>query len=342
MSLQYILDRTVAGNKIYGAAFSVSYQGKEWHGAAGNLELERQYFIASTTKLFVTALILNFRQKGLLSLSDTIDRFLEPEIIKNLHVYKGADYTGKITIQHLLAHTSGIPDYFQQKSADGSSFEKELLSGNDKYWTFRDTVAYSKELEPYFIPGKKAHYSDTNFQLLGEIIRGISGVSLEENINKIILDSLGLTKTYMFADISDKRPMHLYYKENELHIPKGMSSFGPDGGIVSTSVEMLTFIQAFFRGDFFPEGYIPELQQWKNIFFPIQSGIGIHRFKLPWIMSFGTIPEMLGHSGLSGALVYYCPKKDFYISGTVNQIATPGLSFKVAIKLLQHVLKNGL
>lgn len=342
MALQQILDRTVADNKIFGAAFSVSYQGKEWHGAAGNLDIGQQYFIASTTKLFVTALILNFRQRGFLSLDDTIDRFLEPEIIKNLHVYKGTDYSGKITIQHLLTHTSGIPDYFQQKTADGSSFEKELLKGIDRHWTFRDTVEYSKGLEPYFIPGKKAHYSDTNFQLLGEIIRGISGASLEENINRIILDPLGLTKTYMFSDISDKHPMHLYYKEKELHVPKAMSSFGPDGGMVSTSVEMLTFIQAFFEGNFFPKSFFPELQQWKNIFFPIQSGIGIHRFKLPWLMSFGTIPEMVGHSGLSGAMAYYCPKKDFYISGTVNQIATPGLSFKVAIKLLQHVLKNGL
>jgi len=73
----------------------------------------------------------------------------------------------------------------------------------------------------------------------------------------------------------------------------------------------------------------------------MQSGIGIHRFKLPWFLNpFGTIPELLGHSGLSGALAYYSPTKDLYIAGTVNQVAYPDTAFRLAIKLIQKVLNK--
>ncbi|HRF78260.1 MAG TPA: hypothetical protein PLJ00_15230 [Chitinophagales bacterium] len=43
------------------------------------------------------------------------------------------------------------------------------------------------------------------------------------------------------------------------------------------------------------------------------------------------------HSGLSGAFAFYCPEKDCYITGTVNQIHKPGSSFKLMVKLLQQV-----
>jgi CubicO group peptidase (beta-lactamase class C family) len=118
-----------------------------------------------------------------------------------------------------------------------------------------------------------------------------------------------------------------------------MTSFGADGGIVSTSSDMLRFIEAFFQGQLFPEEYIHDMQAWNRIFFPMRSGIGIHLFKLPWIMNpFGTVPYFLGHSGLSGALAFYCPKKNLYIAGTVNQVAHPEISFKTMIRLTQVLL----
>jgi hypothetical protein len=122
-----------------------------------------------------------------------------------------------------------------------------------------------------------------------------------------------------------------------------MSSFGADGGVVSTSKELLQFTEAFFFGMFFPVAYIDELQVWNKIFFPLQSGIGIQRFKLPWIFNpLGNSPELIGHSGLSGALAFYNPKNKIFISGTVNQVANPGISFRVMLKIVQHLLKNNL
>ncbi|MFZ2900658.1 MAG: serine hydrolase domain-containing protein [Saprospiraceae bacterium] len=340
--LQKILDGAIDNQKVFGTSFCLKYRGETWRGAGGNLQTESQYFIASTTKLFVTALVLHLRSNGRIALDNPISKFLGKEILKGLHTLKGIDYSSQITVRHLLAHTSGIPDYFQQKNREGNSLEKELMNGNDRYWSFEEALALSKTMRPLFAPGAKgkAHYSDTNFQLLGKMVETVTGRTVSENIAALITGPLGLSSTYMYSNAADSSPLHLYYKDQALNIPKAMTSFGPDGGIVSTSADMLAFLEAFFNGIFFPKPMIEELRVWNRIFFPMQSGIGIHQFKLPWIFNpFGAIPELIGHSGLSGALAYHSPGKDLYIAGTVNQVAFPDSSFRLSIKLVQQILK---
>ncbi|MFC3197610.1 serine hydrolase domain-containing protein [Parapedobacter deserti] len=341
--LQEVLDKAVDRNKVFGTSFCIRHGGNEWCGASGDLEVNQQYFIASTTKLFVTAAILKYRSVGLLSLDDGIGKHLPQHIISGLHVLKGKDHSEDITIRHLLAHTSGLPDYFQGKDGGGDSLEKLLKTNTDKQWDFEKALERSKMLTPPFAPGqaKKAHYSDTNFQLLGRIIEAISGRSLQEVFIELIFTPLGLENTYLYADAKDRRPKAFYYKGLPLHIPKAMTSFGADGGIVSTSGEMMVFLEAFFNGRLFPVEYIEELQVWNRIFFPMQSGIGIHRFKLLRIFDpFGRMPELIGHSGLSGALAFCNPKRGLYVTGTVNQLAYPDTSFRLIIKLIQRVLRR--
>ena len=341
--LQHILNKSVDNKKIFGTSFCIKHNGETWCGASGNLNTDSQYFIASTTKLFVTAIILKFRAENKLKLDDNITSYLDESILNGIHVLNGHDYSREITIKNLLAHTSGISDYFQQKGENGKSFEDEIKEGNDRFWTFENVIEYSKSLKPYFKPNTKgkAHYSDTNFQLLGRIIENITGKSISDNYEELIFNPLGLTQTYLYTDIEDKKPKTLYYKKNELHIPKAMASFGPDGGIVSTSKEMLVFLEAFFNGTFFPKSYISELKVWNKLFIPLESGIGVHRVKLPWFFNpTGVIPELVGHSGLSGAIAYYSAEKDLYITGTVNQVAYPDTSFRLAFKLIPKMLKK--
>jgi CubicO group peptidase (beta-lactamase class C family) len=341
--LQSILNKSVDNKNVFGTSFCIKHKSDLWCGASGNINTDSQYFIASTTKLYVTAIILHLKSKGVLDLDDKISNYLNATVLKGLHTLNGKDYSSEITIKNLLAHTSGIPDYFHQKNKEGKSFENELIRGNDQFWTFEQVVDYSKQLKPLFVPDAKgkAHYSDTNFQLLGKIVENITQKSITENYEELIFNPLELSRTYLYTDILDHRPKTLYYKSKELFIPKAMASFGPDGGIVSTSNELMIFLTAFFSGTFFPKSYIESLKTWNRIFFPMQSGVGIHRFKLPWIFNpTGTIPELLGHSGLSGTFAYHSTEKDIYVTGTVNQVANPGTSFRLAIKLLQKVLSK--
>jgi CubicO group peptidase (beta-lactamase class C family) len=328
---------------VFGTSFALKKDTLTWQGSSGNMTFDQSYFIASTTKLFTTAIILKIRAEGKLSLEDKISKYIDKSILSGLHIYKGKDYSQVLTIKHLLSHTSGLPDYFQGKGTRETSLEKEITEGNDQFWTFDQAIERTKKMTPLFAPGTKgkANYSDANFQLLGKIIETITHKSYSENCEEFIIQPLGLTKTYLYQDPTDKTPKTLYYKSNELNIPKAMTSFGADGGMVSTSTDMLIFIEAFFTGKLFPSIYIDELQEWNNIFFPMKSGIGIHLFKLPWLFNpTGAVPYFIGHSGLSGAIAYYSPKENIFVVGTVNQVAHPDISFRTMIKLTQQIMKK--
>lgn len=341
--LQSVLDKSIDNKKVFGTSFCIKYKGDCWLGASGNLQIDDQFFIASTTKLYITAIILHLQSKGILNITDKISHYLNENLIKNLVVINGEDFSEEITIKNLLAHTSGIADYFQQKNGNGKSLEQALMEGNDQSWTPEQAIETSKKLQSKFKPNEKnkAFYSDTNFQLLGLIIENITKKSLAENYHTYIFNPLNLSETYLYQDVQDQRPKTFYYKNNELYIPKAMASFGADGGIVSTSKELQIFLEAFFNGKFFPTSYIDKMQVWNKIFNPFKSGIGIHQFKLPWYFNpFGTIPELIGHSGLSGTIAYHSPEKDLYVAGTVNQVAYPDTSFRLMIKLLVQIFKE--
>ncbi len=337
--LQHAITQVVDHKKIFGVSANVETGdgALTFTGSAGNLKPESQYFIASTTKLYVTALVMQLRKEGKLSLDDSISKHIDNQFLQNLLVFKGIDYTRQITIRHLLAHTSGLPDYFQQKKSSGKSLQDELTSGEDRSWTFEQVIEEVKKMKPTFKPGEsgKALYSDTNYQILGRIIEIITGKKISAVLPERVFDPLGLKQTYLYENSQDTAPAALYFKERPLPIPLAMTSFGPDGGIVSTSGELMIFIKAFFKGVLFPTEYFGEMKRWNKIFFPLEYGVGVARFKLPRLFSpFKAMPELLGHSGLSGAFAFYSPEKDVYLTGTVNQINHPDISYRLMLQFL--------
>lgn len=341
--MQQILDKSVDNKKIFGTSFTVKHHDRIWSGAAGNMNSDQPYFIASTTKLFTTAMVMQLISEGKIGLDDSIGHYIDSGVLYRLHIYKGKEYTSNITVRHLLAHTSGLPDYFQNKGPSGISLEDELIHQKDQHWTFEQAMERTKTMEAFFEPGTpgKAHYSDANFQLLGKIIEQVTGRSYDENCQTRIIGPLNLTHTYMYRNANDTLPKWLNYENRILRVPLAMTSFGPDGGMVSTSEDMLLFIEAFFNGALFPETYITQMKVWNRIFFPMRAGIGIHLFRLPAVFNpTGAIPDFIGHSGLSGALAFYSPEKKLWIAGTVNQVAHPDLSFRTMIKLMQVAIKK--
>lgn len=308
-----------------------------WTGSAGDMVPDSPFFIASTTKLYITTSILKLRELKKLQLTDKISRYLDSELISGIHRHQGTDYSSDITIEQLMAHTSGLPDYFQQKRASSKSLEAEIVAGQDQAWSLGKVIEDAKQMNPHFPPGTKgkALYSDTNYQLLGKIVENITNTSLEDAFKLFIYEPLALSETYLYTNNHGQTPKTLYYKSAPLHIPQAMASFGPDGGIVSTAEELMRFLRAFFEGRLFPREYVNELYVWNKIFFPLQYGIGVAKFKLPRVFSpFKPLPELIGHSGLSGAFAYYCPEKDLYLSGTVNQISKPSTSYKLMLRIL--------
>nr|WP_285874120.1 serine hydrolase domain-containing protein [Halalkalibacter oceani] len=344
--LNHTVGQMVKKRNNFGAVLCVEQgdNGFSWLGSAGNVEQDDQYFITSVTKLYVTAVVLKLRAENRLRLEDKIANHLPEDTIRGLHVLDGVDYSDAITIKHLISNTSGIPDYFAYKQSNGKTVASQLFNGADQDWPLDKTLAFIKEQKPKFKPGQKGkvHYSDTNYQLLGRIIENMTRLNMSEVFQRFIFDELGLSKTYVYNDVNDRKPVSLYYKSNAVHLPLYMSSIAPEGGIVSTAKETMIVLKAFFNGRFFPKEELEELKQWNLIFFPGQFyyGIGLEKLWVPRIISpLKPIKEILGFWGQSGAFAFYNPERDTYFTGTINQCSGLGHSaaYKAMIKIIKEI-----
>ena len=137
--------------------------------------------LASVTKQFTAAAVMLTIRKGLLSLDDEITKFF-PE----LTAYSGA------TVRHLLTHTAGVPDYFDDADWFIKQWKEEnRVPGNAEILRF----LCETELAPYFAPGEKFQYSNTGYNLLAEIVERLSGMAFEEFLRENIFGPAGMKNT---------------------------------------------------------------------------------------------------------------------------------------------------
>lgn len=338
-TLNQIVADVTKKKHIYGAVFHLSSKDKNIDiiSAAGNFEEDSQYYIASINKLFVSSIILRLYTQNKLNLFDKISKYLPIDTVNGLHIYRGRDYSDELTIAHLMSHTSGLPCYLIDKQPNGKKAMDELQAGIDQAWPLEKVVREVKSMNPHFPPGKagKAKYGDTNHQILSLIIQNIMGGPINGILNNLFQE-LGLKETYVYEDLNCDNFIPIRYKSQEIRIPLFLRS--TQNEIISTAKDQMTFLKVFFDGYFFPKERLNELEKWNNIFFPFKYGIGLQKFYMPRILSpFRTVPDMIGHCGSTGAVAFYVPDREIYITGTINQQARPNIAFQTMIRILNRI-----
>ena len=356
--LQSFLKTAVEKDKNYfNALLAVSegLDGYKWFGATGIANYENlisavpdsPFFIASITKLFTATVIMQLVEQNKISLDDLIIGYLPLDLVKGINVYKEIDYTDNITIQHLLSHTSGIADYFLEKPKNQSSFFEIILNNTEKEYTVDQTIAFAREkLEANFKPGKKAKYSDTNYQLLGKIIESIEKKELHQVYQEKLFIPLGLYNTWLNTrsepiEKSGKVVAEFYYNNKIVSNHKPFESSWADGGLISTTKDCIKFLQALLTGKIIDkEKTLPLMHQWKNIGFPLKYGFGTMFIDMPrYLTLFRKVPSLIGHLGSTGSFLLYTADLDLYIAGTFNQANSQSKPLRLIFKIVNMLKK---
>jgi D-alanyl-D-alanine carboxypeptidase len=338
MRLKRLLDSEIGRGHCHEAALCVMRGDAAWTAAAGSkggadISADTPFLIASTSKLFVTAMILQLADAGHLRLDDPVERFFPGELA-GLHMWKGVDLTPQITLRHLLTHSSGLPDYFEDRRRDGTRMTDRLFAGQDAAFGLSDVLTWCREgLRAHFAPGhgRRAHYSDTNFYLLTEVVTRVMGVTAQEALERQVTGPLGLTRTAFYQPGMEVMPLR--YGSQVLDLSQTLASMPGDGGAVSTARELAIFIRAFHEGRLFDRAWIARLADWRRVFFPIQAGLGVLRFHQPvWLPPFQRDLDFIGHSGIIGAFAFTCPGRGLFLAGTVNQLKGRSRPYRLMAK----------
>jgi CubicO group peptidase (beta-lactamase class C family) len=148
-----------------------------------NLELdvpntpETVFRLASLTKQFTAAAILQLQDQGKLSVNDTLDRYL-PDFPNG----------SEITLHQLLNHSSGIPD--PEYIAEGSN-GSELRQAH----TFDEMISQVAGQPLEFTPGSQYSYCNICYMMLGRIVEKVSGQSYADYLAEHIFQPAGMTTT---------------------------------------------------------------------------------------------------------------------------------------------------
>lgn len=309
-------------------------------------DTDQPYFVASITKLYTVAMIMQLRDEAALTLDTRVAELLGADTMRGLNVHGGTDHGPAITVRELLTQTSGIPDYFEQQRPDGTTFLNDMLH-TDAAWTFDDFIEMARAMPSRFAPSTpgRAQYCDTNYQLLGRIIEVATSGSYDHAFRSRIIEPLGLHDTWLFTPQTLGRygeTATILDGSTPLHIPKTIASFPPDGAVVSTSADQLRLLRAFMEGELFPAPYLTEMTaHWNPVFSrldPIDYGVGIMRFKLPrWQSPLTPAPEMIGHSGAFGNVLFRIPDRDLCVAITVNQMRPRSLPYPLLLQLIAQL-----
>ncbi|WP_016697982.1 serine hydrolase domain-containing protein [Actinoalloteichus spitiensis] len=309
------------------------------------------FFVASTTKRFLIALVLQAHERGELELSAPIADYLPAEAIAGLHVFRGTDRTSAITVRHLASHTSGLPDYFEKRRT-GPSLYDHLRAGRDQAWTFEDVLRIVREQQhPHFAPQdlsasrQKARYSDTGFQLLIRILEAVTGRSFADLLAERITTPLRLTRTWLPGhprlDTHTGPPLPLHSGQRRVEVPSLIES---SNDLISTTGDLLTFQRALLAGEVLDRPRSVELlterrNRLRNI--PIlRYGLGTMVYTVGRLMSAGRPPlTLVGHSGATGTWLFHCPQLDLHLAGTVDQVSGQALPFQLMARML-HIWRG--
>jgi D-alanyl-D-alanine carboxypeptidase len=310
---------------------------------------DQPFHIASIGKLFTSIMIYQLIESGKLSLDDSVQKILGSEILKNLFAYEGVDYSEKVTISHLLSHTSGVDDYFESVDKKSKSVIDEITNNPDKFWTPVDLINFTRiNQNAVAKPGAKFHYSDTGYVLLGLVIEKITAKKLEVILQEKIFTPLAMKKTYMHlrSEPSDKSKLPistLMLGDKNVTGFKSISADWAGGGLISTTEDLLLFQKAFVNGKLISNKTYPSLMGKNKFMDGIYYGDGLMTVRFGDMSSFmPQTPDLHGHSGLLSTLLFYSSEYDSYIIANLGSTVDVGDSFEMMFWIMQDLkqIKN--
>lgn len=238
-------------NGMPGAILLVRTPRGEFLGCAGYADLKgripmrtnQAFQIGSITKAFAGVVCAQMHAEGLLNLDTCITNWLEPNLtvhFPNAH---------KVTLRHLLEHTSGFQDF-------GRDFRRNLsrafLDRHGEWGALRE-LKYVFDKPAEFPPGERFAYSNTGYALAGLILDRISGQHHSVEIRRRILDRLHLTNTWYMGTEAARGEVargyedwfYWWWTDTTYWTP----ATGGGAGLASTASDLATFVRAAARVD---------------------------------------------------------------------------------------------
>ncbi|WP_371587187.1 serine hydrolase domain-containing protein [Streptomyces virginiae] len=254
---------------LYGVYSGVRDGRERFDGAAGLADIatgrkvrpDLRHRVGSVTKTFTAVAVLQQSAKGRVDLDRPVGDYV-PELLPG-------ERGRKVTVRMLLNHTSGIQDYLGDAFPSLPKGTTESLDQH-RYRTIEpaELIGHGVARPQLFEPGTDWSYSNTNYILLGEVLRKVTGQDPEQVITRDVIRRVGLRDTYFPGTDPRIRGAHARMYESFYGLidpPRDYSDYnmtwaGTAGALVSTPQDLNTFYRALLGGDLLPRRQLDQMR----------------------------------------------------------------------------------
>ncbi len=195
---------------------------------------ETIFHMASVSKQFTAYSIILLTRQGKLTLEDDIRK----------HLPWFPDLKQKITIRHLLNHTSGIRDQWQLLAIAGTRLDDVITQEHI-------VKILSKQQTLNFNPGEKYSYSNSGFTMLAEIVKSVTGQSLRKFTDSAIFKPLGMNATHFHDNYEElvKNRSYSYSRIDSTHFSNSILSYSNAGAtsLFTNITDMSKWVMNFYH-----------------------------------------------------------------------------------------------
>ena len=301
------------GHVLYERATGLADRSNHIHNT-----LETRFGIASGTKFFTALAIGKLIAAQKLAFTTKL---------KDCIALNFPHYSPDITIQHLLTHTSGIPDYYDEEKV--TDFDNFMVS---RPWYElkgpRDYLAVLPNEPMKFMPGTRFSYSNSGYILLGMVIEELIGLKYQDYVEQSIFKAVGMHRSGYFAfnQLPEKTAFGYIedaggWRTNIYNLPIVGAS---DGGAYTTIEDLATLWKAFWENkilsrelvEIYATPYVRAGSEEEHIF----SGYGL------WIdQAEAGLPEVYITGCDAGVSFWSCVQRDVDLQVTLISNTTDGV-----------------
>jgi CubicO group peptidase (beta-lactamase class C family) len=297
-------------NNEPGATVLVARKGQVIYKKAGgmsNLELavpmktDNVFRIGSITKQFTAIAILQLMEQGKLNLTDELTKYIPDYPVQG----------NKITIEHLLTHTSGIWDY----STIPDSTQRGKLD-----FTPQGMIDYFKKQPIRFAPAIRYEYSNSGYFLLGFLIEKISGKTYAQYLEENFFKPIGMNNSRYAHNTKLVRNRANGYTRSDKDFENAaylsMTQPYAAGSILSTVEDLFKWQQALISYKLVKKETL--IKAWSE--YKLSDGTNIS-YGYGWRMGFIQDSKSVWHGGLINGFItmsMYLPIEDVFISVLSN------------------------
>lgn len=190
--LKTYLAKLIAADMLSGAVLVARNGRPIFEGAYGfnaskiPNRIDTKFDLASMSKMFTSVAVAQLAERGKLSYSEPVGKFL-PD-------YPNKKAAEKVTLHHLLTHTSGVVDFLDKKE-----YQSARHGGGGRFQTMQDWFSFFASDPLSFEPGEKNDYSNSNFIILGALIERVTGQSYFDYVGEHIFRPAGMSHTAFAA-----------------------------------------------------------------------------------------------------------------------------------------------